>query len=97
MGALLVPFSFLTIWEMTFSLPAATLAGLLNLLGNSRCLKNIKSILSFIINIIRSRNVDIESLYSTRSSDAVFHIYFGLYDGEILQSTSSVFKQTRFI
>ena len=35
MGALLVPLSFLTVWEMTFSLPAATLSGLLILLGNN--------------------------------------------------------------
>ena len=33
MGAALVPFSFLTVWEMTFALPAATFAGLLCLLG----------------------------------------------------------------
>jgi dolichyl-phosphate-mannose--protein O-mannosyl transferase len=33
MGALLVPLSFLTVWEMTFSLPASTLSGLLILLG----------------------------------------------------------------
>ena len=33
MGAMLVPFSFLTVWEMTFSLPAATYAGVLILLG----------------------------------------------------------------
>lgn len=33
MGALLVPLSFLTVWEMTFSLPASTFAGLLILLG----------------------------------------------------------------
>lgn len=34
MGAMLVPLSFLTVWEMTFSLPAATFAGLLILFGN---------------------------------------------------------------
>jgi len=32
LGAFLVPLSFLTVWEMTFSLPAATFAGLLILL-----------------------------------------------------------------
>ncbi|XP_046641821.1 protein O-mannosyl-transferase 2-like isoform X1 [Daphnia pulicaria] len=34
MGALLVPLSFLTVWEMTFSLPASTLSGLLILLDH---------------------------------------------------------------
>jgi len=34
MGAALVPFSFLTVWEMTFALPAATFAGLLCLLDH---------------------------------------------------------------
>lgn len=34
MGAMLVPFSFLTVWEMTFSLPAATYAGVLILLDH---------------------------------------------------------------
>lgn len=34
MGALLVPLSFLTVWEMTFSLPAATFAGVLILLDH---------------------------------------------------------------
>lgn len=34
MGALLVPLSFLTVWEMTFSLSAATFAGMSILLGN---------------------------------------------------------------
>ncbi|XP_032796479.2 protein O-mannosyl-transferase 2 [Daphnia magna] len=34
MGALLVPLSFLTVWEMTFSLPAATFGGLLILLDH---------------------------------------------------------------
>lgn len=33
MGAFLVPLSFLTVWEMTFSLSAATFAGILILLG----------------------------------------------------------------
>jgi hypothetical protein len=33
MGALLVPLSFLTVWEMTFSLSAATFAGISILLG----------------------------------------------------------------
>ncbi len=32
-----MPLSFLTVWEMTFSLPAATLAGTLNLLGSYSC------------------------------------------------------------
>lgn len=34
MGAVLVPLSFLTVWEMTFSLPAATFSGLLILLDH---------------------------------------------------------------
>ncbi|XP_065564319.1 protein O-mannosyl-transferase 2-like [Artemia franciscana] len=34
MGAFLVPFSYLTVWEMTHSLPAATLAGVLILLDH---------------------------------------------------------------
>ena len=46
MGALLVPLSFLTVWEMTFSLPAATLSGLLILLGNNiKMIKKTKGIL----------------------------------------------------
>jgi hypothetical protein len=54
MGALLVPLSFLTVWEMTFSLSAATFAGISILLGKDTIhfktinIQNLLSKISFL-------------------------------------------------
>lgn len=43
LGALVVPISFLIVWEMTFSLRAATLAASLILFGESLSVENVIS------------------------------------------------------
>ena len=98
MGAALVIFSFLTVWELTFSLPAATFAGCLNLFGKTcQQAENIEirfknPFLSIFNQMFRQRHVDIEPLHHPRSADAVFHFRFGVRYLQVPQSAGQSFR-----